>query len=121
MSKYFKAAEFIRCNPSCNISQMDAGFLDLMDRVRETAGIPLVINSAFRSKSYELMKGRSGNSAHCKGKALDIKCGTSQNRWKIVSAAIRCGVRRIGIGQTFIHLDCDSSLPQNVIWDYYDK
>lgn len=120
MSKYFKDAEFVRCNPSCRIDQMDEGFLELMDKVRYMAGIPLVINSAYRSKSYELTKGRDGNSAHTRGLALDIKCATSRNRYKIVSAAIRCGIRRIGIGKTFIHLDDDPSLPQCVIWDYYD-
>ena len=120
MSKYFSPSEFTRCNPSCDISQMDEGFLALMDRVRELAGIPLVINSAYRSRSYELTKGRSGNSAHCKGKALDIRCNTSVNRFKIVAAAINAGIKRIGIGKTFVHLDNDASLPQRVMWDYYD-
>lgn len=120
MSKYFKNSEFVRCSPSCSITQMDADFLDLMDRVREKAGIPLVINSAYRSKSWEQLKGRSGNSAHCKGKALDIRCNTNQNRFKIVKAALLCGVQRIGIGSTFVHLDNDATLPQGVIWDYYD-
>lgn len=120
MSKYFKAAEFTRCNPSCDISQMDAAFLDLMDRVRELAGIPLVINSAYRSKSWEMMHGRNGTSAHCKGKALDIRCNTSANRFRIVAAAITAGIKRIGIGKTFVHLDNDGTLPQRVMWDYYD-
>lgn len=121
MSKYFKASEFIRCTPSCSIEQMDEGFLTLMDRVRELAGIPLVINSAYRSKSWELAHGRTGTSAHCKGKALDIRCNTSANRFKIIAAAINAGIKRIGIGKTFIHLDADSTLPQRVIWDYYDN
>jgi len=120
MSKYFKDAEFLRCNPSCSISQVDAAFLDLMDRVRAAAGIPLVVNCAYRSKSWELMHGRNGNSAHTKGLAMDIRCNTSQNRYKIVTAAFACGIRRIGIGKTFIHLDNDATLPQGVIWDYYE-
>lgn len=120
MSKYFAPSEFVKANPSCRIEQMDEGFLALMDRVRELAGIPLVVNSAFRSKSWEQMHGRTGTSAHCKGKALDIRCNTSVNRYKIVAAAINAGIRRIGIGKTFIHLDNDGSLPQRVIWDYYD-
>lgn len=119
MSKYFQDAEFARCTPPCSITQMDGDFLDLMDKVRYMAGIPLVVNSAYRSRSYELSKGRDGNSAHTRGKALDIRCNTSRNRWKIVNAAIRCGIRRIGIGKTYVHLDDDASLPQCVIWDYY--
>lgn len=120
MSKYFKDAEFLRCTPSCSIGQMDAGFLNLMDQVRERAGIPMVINSAYRTKAWETMHGRNGTSAHCKGLALDIRCNTSQNRYRIVRAALLCGIKRIGIGKTFIHLDADDTLPQQVIWDYYE-
>lgn len=119
MSKYFKESEFRQCTPACSIDQMDAEFLSLLDRIRETAGIPLVLTCAYRSKAYDLSKGRSGNSAHTRGKAVDIRCNTSANRMKIVDAALRCGVKRIGIGKTFVHIDNDKSLPQGVIWDYY--
>ena len=119
MSKYFHPAEFKACVPSCSISDMDAAFLGLLDRVREAAGIPLVLNCAYRSKAWELKQGRSGNSAHTRGLAVDIRCRTSANRYKIVLAALACGVSRIGVGKTYVHLDADRSLPQNVIWDYY--
>lgn len=121
MSKYFSPKEFKACTPPCDISQMDAGFLALLDEVRESAGIPLVLNSAYRSEEYELSHDRSGNSAHTKGKAVDIRCNTSANRYKIVAAALACGISRVGIGETFVHLDNDETLPQGVIWDYYDE
>lgn len=119
MSKYFAPSEFAKATPSCKIEQMDPEFLELMDRVRDSAGIPLVINSAYRSKAWELLRGRSGNSAHTKGKALDVRCNTSGNRYLIVRAALQCGIRRIGVARTYVHLDNDTSLPQGVIWDYY--
>ena len=53
MSKYFNASEFRKCSPACDISQMSPAFLALLDRVREAAGIPLVLNCAYRSKAYE--------------------------------------------------------------------
>ena len=118
-SKYFAPGEFRRCVPSCDISQMDPSFLDALDRVREKAGIPLLLNSAYRSRSYELKMGRSGNSAHTKGKAADIRCNASATRMRLVRAALDCGIRRIGIGKTYVHLDTDDTLPQDVIWDYY--
>lgn len=119
MSKYFSAKEFRACVPSCYIEQMEPGFLVLLDRVREAAGIPLVLNCAFRSVAHEKKMGRSGNSAHTRGRAVDIRCHTSTNRYKIVAAALGCGIRRIGIGKTFVHLDNDETLPQGVMWDYY--
>ena len=120
MSKYFSPKEFRACAPSCDISQMEPGFLDLMDRVREAAGIPLVLNCAYRSREWDLAKGRSGNSAHTRGRAVDIRCTTSTNRLKIVAAAIACGINRIGIGKNFIHLDNDTTLSQGVMWHYYE-
>ena len=120
MSKYFAPKEFQACVPSCSIEQMDAGFLELLDQVREAAGIPLVLNCAFRSVAHEKQMGRSGNSAHTRGRAVDIRCNASATRFKIVAAALECGIRRIGIGRTFVHLDNDDTLTQGVMWDYYD-
>ena len=119
MSKYFSPSEFKRCVPSCSIEDMDGGFLALLDKVREKAGIPLVLNCAYRSREWDIAKGRSGNSAHTRGKAVDIRCNSSATRFKIVKAAMECGIVRIGIGKSFVHLDNDSSLTQNVIFDYY--
>ena len=119
MAKYFSAAEFKKCKPACSIEDMDAGFLDLLDRVREAAGIPLVLNSAYRSPAWELKQGRSGTGAHTLGVAVDICCNTYQNRFKIVRAALACGITRIGIAKTYVHLDASKRHAQEVIWDYY--
>lgn len=121
MSTYFAPVEFERCTPRCTIEQMDAAFLERLDAVREAAGIPLVLNCAYRSREWDLARGRSGNSAHTRGLAVDIICVSSADRWRIIRAAIQCGITRIGIGRTFIHLDADPSLPQGVVWHYYDQ
>lgn len=119
MAKYFKEIEFKNCTPSCSMKDMNEEFLGLLDEVREKADIPLVINCAYRSKEWDLKKGRSGNSAHTKGKAVDIRCTQSANYYKIIKAALEVGIKRIGIGNGFVHLDNDESLPQGVIWNYY--
>ena len=120
MSAYFHPSEFQRCTPPCSIEQMDQRFLDLLDVVREAAGIPLVLNCAYRSMEWDLALGRSGNSAHTRGLAVDIRCNTSANRYRIIRAALLCGIRRVGVGSSFVHLDVDPSLPQDVIWHYYE-
>ena len=119
MAKWFSASEFLRCTPSCTIFQMDGAFLDLLDAIRERAGIPLVLNSAYRNGAWELSHGRMGTSAHTKGQAVDIRCNTSANRYKIIAAALRCGIKRIGVAHTYIHLDNSKTHAQDVIWDYY--
>lgn len=119
-SRFFAEAEFQRCTPACSLQDMDRASMWIFDAVREAAGIPLVINCAYRSPEWDRSKGRSGNSAHCRGRAIDIRCTTSENRMKIIAAAVEVGVKRIGIGKNYIHLDTDDSLPQNVIWHYYE-
>lgn len=121
MAKYFSESEFRKCTPACKMADMDASFLALLDKVREKAGIPLVLNSAYRSVAYEKSKGRAGTSAHCQGKAVDIRCNTSFNRLAIIRAAIELGIRRIGVGKTYVHLDSliDSGHAPG-IWHYYD-
>lgn len=119
-SRYFSEKEFKRCNPPCSLQDMDANAMAMFDRVRELAGIPLVINSAYRSTDWEKKQGRSGNSAHTRGLALDIRCTSSANRYKILEALFEVGCQRIGVGRTFVHADFDKELPQNVVWDYYE-
>ena len=119
-AKYFKEAEFKRCTPSCSLQDMDQKLMDALDALRALAGIPLKLSCAYRSVAWDKKKGRDGKSAHCKGLAVDIVCNSSATRWKIINAAIDLGIRRIGIGKNFIHIDIDSSKDsQDVIWHYY--
>jgi len=117
---FFQEKEFQRCTPACSMKDMHPAFLKVLDAIRDKAGIPIVLNCAYRSKSYDQQKGRSGKSAHCYGMAVDIRCNTSANRNKIIRAAYECGVTRIGVATTFIHVDIGENvgLPANVTWTY---
>lgn len=118
-ARYFKESEFTRCSPACSLQDMDQNFMDTLDAIRSLAGIPLVLNSAYRSLEHEVKMGRSGTSSHCKGIAADIRCNSDSNRWKIIDAARRLGVKRFGIGKNYIHIDIDREKTQEVIWHYY--
>lgn len=98
------------------LSLFDPRVLELLDQTREYAQVPFVLTCSFRSAAYDIAKGRSGNSAHTRGLAFDIACKTDHQRFKIVTAAILCGWKRIGVYSTWIHLDADPSLAQQVIW-----
>ena len=120
-SYYFSEQEFNKCTPFCSMEDMEQDFLYLMDDIRRKAGIPLVINCAYRSKEYDIKKGRSGNSAHTYGLAVDFKCLNNQTRQKIVKAAHECGVVRMGNVRTFIHIDMGERVSiRTAIWDYDD-
>lgn len=122
MSRYFSESEFRRCEPPCSEKDMDACFLSRLDKARERAGIPFVLNCAYRSADWDKEKGRSGKGAHTEipCKCVDIRCSTSQNRLKIIKALLDEGFVRIGIGKTFVHVDASESLPQDVMFDYYE-
>ena len=119
-SKHFSESEFKRCAPPCSLQDMSQVLMDKLDSAREAAGIPFVLNCAYRSVSWDKAKGRSGNSAHTRGLAVDLRCNTSAKRFKIVSALLSVGFRRIGIGKSFVHADIDDSLTQDVMFDYYE-
>jgi len=107
MSKYFKEIE----------TNMSKEFLFVLDEAREIAGIPFVINSAYRSPEHPLSI-KNPSSSHIKGLAVDIKATDSNTRFKIVKALVTVGFNRIGIADTFIHVDLDLDKTQNVIWTY---
>lgn len=115
--KHFKPYEFNCCVPRCDINDMDADFLGVLDDARELAGVPFRLNSAYRSKDYELAKGRTGTSSHCKGVAVDIACSDSRKRYLIVQSLIAVGFMRIGINKTYIHVDADDDKRAS-IWLY---
>ena len=107
MSKYFKEIE----------DNMNKEFLFVLDEAREFAGIPFIINSAYRSPDHPLSI-KNPSSSHIKGLAVDIKATGSITRFKIVKALIEVGFTRIGIADTFMHVDLDFDKTQNVIWTY---
>lgn len=107
MSKYFSEIE----------NNMNKDFLFVLDEAREFVGIPFVINSAYRSPEHPLSI-KNPSSSHIKGLAVDIKATDSITRFKIVKALIEVGFTRIGIADTFIHVDLDFDKTQNVIWTY---
>ena len=122
--KYFKRSEFDCPCEKGSGENMDAAFLQKLDKCRELAGIPFKINSGFRCKEYNeglLAKGykASKTSPHLKGLAADIATPTSSQRWKVLESAIKIGFNRIGIGKNFIHLDIDTEKSQEVVWHYY--
>jgi len=96
---------------------MNKEFLFVLDEAREFAGIPFIINSAYRSPDHPLSI-KNPSSSHIKGLAVDIKATDSITRFKIVKALIEVGFTRIGIADTFIHVDLDFDKTQNVIWTY---
>ena len=118
MFKYFKSREFASPDVPSSGELMHYNFVVQLEKAREIAGVPFVINSGFRSKEHNAKIGGSPKSSHMKGYAVDISCKDSLTRWIIVNALLEAGFKRIGIAKTFIHVDADPKKIDQVIWTY---
>lgn len=103
--KFFSRTEFTMCTPSCELEDMDSDFLRKLDELRKYCGFPLTLTCAYRTREWDKEHGRSGNSYHCTGRAVDIYCTQSDKRAKIVLYAPMCGLNGIGVAKTFVHVD----------------
>ena len=97
---------------------MDADFLVMLDEARSIAGVSFHINSGYRTRVHNERVGGSKNSSHLRGLAADIRCRNSSERFLIVAALIAAGFNRIGIANSFIHVDNDSVKTPGVAWLY---
>lgn len=109
MTRYFKEIDD---------GNMDQEFLLKLDRAREVAQIPFVINSAWRSVEKNKEVGGKSNSSHLKGLAVDISVTNSRQRFIVLKALIQAGFNRIGVAKTFIHVDDDKDKDPEVVWVY---
>ena len=80
------------------------------------------VNSGFRCPEHNaelVAQGKgSADSAHLSGHAVDIAVHNNPERYKFMYAFMVAGFVRIGIGDTFLHVDDDETKPQNTIWVY---
>lgn len=113
---YFNINEFT-CKCGCGQARMKDSFLIRLDKARGVAGIPFIINSGFRCEEHNKKVG-STSTNHVRGVAADIRCGSSQARFKVLKSLIDTGFDRIGIHRTFIHCDENWDGPKGVIWFY---
>ena len=116
LTKNFSDSEFA-C-PCCGQSHMDIGFVRQLQLVRDRADIPMKIISGFRCQDY----GDNETSTHKVGKAADVLCTSSHDRYNLLLAALSV-FNRIGIGKYFIHFDSgiEGQKPPDSIWHYYPE
>lgn len=124
--KYFTKKEFASPDLEGSGDNMDGEFLEMLDEARDIAEIPFKITSGFRTKEHNdwLIASpkykASKTSSHLKGLAADIAVRDSRSRWLVINALLLAGFTRIGIANTFIHVDLSpvTDKTQNVVWTY---
>lgn len=121
INEYFDTDEFrCKCSRCSHTSPtMDPTLISMLTDLRRMYRNPIYIESGYRCPEHNRDCGGVEDSAHVKCKAVDIKVATGTQRIKLMRYALMVGFKRVGIGKNFIHLDVDTSKPQDTCWTYY--
>ena len=120
LSEHFSATEFA-CGCGCGFGtrpgDVSADLLVMLEAVRKARGTALRPTSGCRCEVYNRRVGGVENSEHMIGEAADIWAPGSAAKLSIVEAAVACGVHRIGVGRTYVHLGVSAHHPPG-LWGY---
>ena len=113
--RYFKPEEFK------NYEEMDEELLEKLDELRHRYGKSIIINSSYRSPDHPIEARKKSPGEHTQGKAVDIQCLGSRDRYNLIKLAYELKFNRIGLGPDFIHLGVSKIRDQDVFWGYYNR
>jgi len=118
--KHFTFKEF-ECNCGNHCNDMDAGFITMLDNLRDDLGFPFIITSGYRCPAWNDKVSSTGRTGpHTTGRAVDI-LASHQNAIEIIALGYQAGFRGFGISQQgkdrFIHLD-HMQRPHTTCWSY---
>ncbi len=126
MSKYFTLNE-LKCKcGECNSTgeEMNPGFMDKLDMLRELIKEPIILSSAYRCSKHNSKVSTTGTTGpHTTGCAVDILCRGPQ-AYRLLQSIIAIGFTGIGISQKgighFIHVDTllAPRYPRPNVWSY---
>ncbi len=117
--KYFTLSEFDSPDLPGSGSRMKSYFIEKLDAIREEYGQPMVITSGYRTPEHNSAVGGVNGSAHVNAVAADIAASNTEQKLRLMRIAKKHGIKRMGWGKGFVHLDMDSTKQaQNVVWGY---
>ena len=112
--RYFELSEFDCQQTGENL--MVPEFLLMLDALRHECGFSFAITSGYRSPKHSIEAAKAKPGTHAQGIAADIATTDAQQRFVIVSNAIKLGFQGIGVARSFIHVDSRKTAPR--VWSY---
>ena len=105
VSKNFSLHEF-ECRDGSHLVMLDEKLLELLQKMRDAAGQPIMVYSGYRTPAYNKQVGGAPTSQHLYGKAADISI-VNMTVDQMAELGERCGADGIGkyYKQGFIHVD----------------
>lgn len=123
----FTTDEF-KCRCGCGFGSkeedIDARLIQKLNMIRRLLDKPMNVVSGARCKEYNKKEGGVPDSAHLpheatgQCRAVDVLMTNSLERFNLIDLALKVGFKRIGIADTFIHLDVAWDLSQPVMFIY---
>lgn len=99
--------------------------VSILQGLEESMGFELTVTSGQRTQEHndDPKVGGVKNSEHTYNPAegADILCKQSITRYKMLEWLFEHDIRRIGIGEEFIHIGIAEDKPQFVVWLYGNK
>lgn len=117
LSAHFKRSEFA-CKCGCGANNISLELVKKLENMRKTLKRPIIIISGVRCLKHNSGEGGVSGSAHVDGLAVDIAVNSGSERLEIITNALFVGITRIGVANTFVHIDIDKSKPIDVLWTY---
>ncbi|MBR1486634.1 MAG: hypothetical protein IJ597_05205 [Synergistaceae bacterium] len=109
-TKNFKVSEFA-CKCGCQPNKVQQSIINLCQKIRDKAGIPIRVNSGYRCEKHNAKVGGVKGSQHTLGLAADLSCA------KGAKYLLNCVMRLYDAGEipelqfckeykSWIHVDC---------------
>jgi len=114
LSEHFWLSEF-ECRDGSNFVEHE--LVLKLEELRKLIGLPIIINSGYRSLEYNRSIGSDDTSQHILGRAVDIqKFYLDDDAFELIAKLV--GFKGIGIYDNFYHLDIREKLINTVGRDY---
>ena len=113
--KYFKPSEFDSPDQPGSGHGMNFTLVHILNMIRISMVRRIDINSGVRTKIHNGIVGGVEDSSHLDGNAADVACPDMDFRFRFIFYALRFGIKRIFIGDKYIHVDVDPIKPQPII------
>jgi uncharacterized protein YcbK (DUF882 family) len=107
LAKYFSDDE---------VKGLDSKLVEMLDKAREAAGVPIIITSGWRSPESNEAAGGVKDSAHTTGKAVDVRAPNDEYGKQVAFGLGQAGFQRAGFYTKHIHVDVDDSKPTPARW-----
>lgn len=117
VSENFTEAEIHRASYGHNGANffVEEAVLKGSQLIRSFFGVPARVNASSRTKAHELLQGRSGNSQHVNGFAIDLDFDEAVliqyhnqiiNKGELYHQLRQAGITGFGLYDGFLHIDC---------------